>query len=205
MPWLQAVDGLAAVVLVPPVLLLWRWQARRGKEPDDLLKIAVGCAIFAAGTVWLAVGHMVANAAGKVPLLWALAFHFTYNVGYVYVAPIAPALYSRSAPASINAMMVSVYYLSIFGGSILSGRLGGLYERLPPTRFWLIHAAIVAAGGLVIWLCAPRLRHELRLLPQAQTPNTPLRIGILIDAANFWRASVEGPIRGSAPCTRTSP
>ena len=167
-PWLQAVDGLAAVVLVPPVLLLWRWQALRGKEPDDLAKIALGCVIFAAGTVWLAAGHLVTDVAGKVPLLWALAFHFTYNVGYVFLAPIAPALYSRTAPTSINAMMVSVYYLSIFAGSIISGRLGALYKRLPSSNFWLIHAAIVGTGGLLIWLCAPRLRRELRIVAPAR-------------------------------------
>jgi POT family proton-dependent oligopeptide transporter len=162
-PWLQAVDSLAAVALVPPVLMLWRWQARRGREPDDLAKIALGSAIFASGVVWLAAGQLVANTAGLVPLLWALAFHFTYNIGYVYVVPIAPALYSRTAPASINALMISVYYLSIFAGSVLSGRLGGLYEKVAPAIFWLIHAAIVAACGLLFWLCAPWLRRQLRL------------------------------------------
>jgi POT family proton-dependent oligopeptide transporter len=41
-----------------------------------------------------------------------------------------------------------VYYLSIFLGSVASGRLGGLYETLSPAAFWTLHAAIVGAGGV---------------------------------------------------------
>ena len=58
-------------------------------------------------------------------------------------------------------MMVGVYYLAMFAGSTISGRIGGLYERLPAARFWLLHAAIVAAGGALFLLLAPRLRREL--------------------------------------------
>jgi hypothetical protein len=32
-------------------------------------------------------------------------------------------------------MMIGIYYLSIFAGSTISGRLGGLYERLSSAQF----------------------------------------------------------------------
>ena len=92
-------------------------------------------------------------------------YHFLSAVGYLYFAPVAVALFSRTAPASVNAMMIGVYYLSIFVGSAISGRLGGLYERLSAAQFWLIHAAIVAAGGLLILLFTSRLRRELTPCP----------------------------------------
>jgi POT family proton-dependent oligopeptide transporter len=62
-------------------------------------------------------------------------------------------------------MMIGIYYLSIFAGSTISGRLGGLYERLSSAQFWLIHAAIVTAGGLLILLFTSRLRRELTPCP----------------------------------------
>jgi POT family proton-dependent oligopeptide transporter len=164
-PWLQAVDALAVVVLVAPLLRFWRWQATRASEPDDVTKLGVGCLLFGAAIAWLAGGQLVAQATGKVPLAWALAYHFLSAIGYLYVAPIAVALFSRSAPVSVNAMMIGTYYLSIFAGSTISGRLGGLYERLSSAEFWLLHAVIVAAGGLLILLFAARLRRELRPLP----------------------------------------
>jgi POT family proton-dependent oligopeptide transporter len=164
-PWLQAVDALGVVVLLPPMLQFWQWQASRSREPDDLTKLAIGCLLFGAAIAWLAAGPLAADATGKVPLVWALAYHFLSAVGYLYFAPVAVAVFSRTAPALINAMMIGVYYLSIFAGSIISGRLGGLYERLSSAQFWLIHAAIVVAGGLLILLFASRLRRELMPCP----------------------------------------
>jgi POT family proton-dependent oligopeptide transporter len=160
-PWLQAVDALSVVVLLPPLLKFWRWQASRATEPDDLTKLGIGCLLFGGAVVWLAAAGLAADAAGKVPLVWALAYHFLSSVGYLYFSPVAIALFSRTAPASINAMMIGVYSLAVFAGSIISGRLGGIYERLPAAQFWLIHAASVTAGGLLLLLFASRLRREL--------------------------------------------
>ena len=164
-PWLQAVDSLGVVVLLLPILQFWRWQASRSREPDDLKKLAIGCLLFGAAIAWLAASPLAADATGKVPLVWALAYHFLSAVGYLYFSPVAVAVFSRTAPASINAMMIGIYYLSIFAGSIISGRLGGLYERLSSTQFWLLHAAIVGAGGLLILVFASRLRRELMPCP----------------------------------------
>jgi POT family proton-dependent oligopeptide transporter len=160
-PWLQAVDSLGVIVLLLPLLRFWRWQNGRSIEPDDLTKLAIGCLLFGGAIAWLAGGQLAADSTGKVPLVWALAYHFLSAVGYLYFAPVAVAVFSRTAPASINAMMIGVYYLSIFAGSLISGRLGGLYERLSAAEFWLIHASCVAAGGVLILLFASRLRREL--------------------------------------------
>jgi POT family proton-dependent oligopeptide transporter len=160
-PWLQSVDALGVVVLMPPLLQFWRWQSARSREPNDMTKLAIGCLLFSLAIAWLAGGELVAGATGKVPLLWAVFYHIFSAVGYLYFAPVAVAVFSRTAPASVNAMMIGIYYLSIFAGSAISGRLGGLYERVSPAQFWLIHAAIVAAGGLLIVLFSSRLQREL--------------------------------------------
>jgi len=157
-PWLQALDGLAPVVLLAPTLALWRWQARRGAEPDDLTKLALGCLIFASACAWLALAPV---AHGRAPLLWAVAFHLLSNEGWLFFVPIALALWSRAAPAGVNGVMVGVYYLSTFMGSVVSGRLGGLYEVWSPQRFWSLHAGIVAAGGVIFLAVAPWLRRVL--------------------------------------------
>jgi POT family proton-dependent oligopeptide transporter len=57
---------------------------------------------------------------------------------------------SRAAPASVNAMMVGAYYLSIFVGGIVSGWLGRFYEILSPATFWLMHGLIVSAGAVLL-------------------------------------------------------
>ncbi len=160
-PWLQALDGIAPVVLMAPTLAWWRVQAARGTEPDDIAKLAIGCLIFAGGTAWLAAAPLVTPPGGRVPLLWAVAFHLLSNEGWLFFVPIALALFTRAAPARINATMIGVMTLATFVGSTVSGRLGGLYEGLDPGRFWLLHAAIVAAGGVIFLIAGPWLRREL--------------------------------------------
>jgi POT family proton-dependent oligopeptide transporter len=160
-PWLQSLDGLAPFILLPPLLLLWRWQARRGREPSEFGKIAIGCFIFGAATFWLAGAGWATNAAGRTPLIWAVVFHAVSNLGWLYFSPTVSALFSRAAPKSINATMMGVSTLSVFLGSVISGRLGGLYERLPASGFWALHAALVTTAGGLILLVGSRLRREL--------------------------------------------
>jgi POT family proton-dependent oligopeptide transporter len=148
-PWLQALDGLAPFICLPPMLMFWRWQAARGREPGEFTKAGIGCFIFAAGTMLLAVAGFDADASGRSPLLWAVAFHLTTNLGWLYFTPTMIAIITRSAPAQVSATLVGVGMLATFLGSLISGRIGGLYESLAPFQFWSLHAAIVATGGLI--------------------------------------------------------
>ena len=160
-PWLQAFDSLAVIMMAPVVLYAWRWMGRRGAAPDDFAKLAAGFGFFAVAMAWLAAAGVSANDAGKVPLAWALAFHILANIGYVCWAPTAVGLYARVAPAGLNAMMIGICYASTFFGSLICGRLGGLYEQWSATLFWLLHAALVAAGGVIVSLSAPWLRRQV--------------------------------------------
>ncbi len=160
-PWLQAIDGIAPVVLMAPTLAWWRNQAARGTEPDDVAKLAIGCLIFAGGTAWLAAAPLVTPPGGRVPLPWAIGFHLLSNEGWLFFVPIVVALFTRAAPARVSATMIGVMTLATFVGSIVSGRLGGLYETLDASRFWLLHAAIVGSAGLIFIVLGARLRREL--------------------------------------------
>jgi POT family proton-dependent oligopeptide transporter len=160
-PWLSSLDSLVPVLALPPLLMLWAWQARRGREPDELGKMAIGCFIFAAATFWLGLGQFAPDAHGRTPLLWAVAFHLVSNVGWLFVSPTSSAFYNRAAPAPVVATIMALALLSVSIGSLVSGRLGGLYEQLAPLQFWSIHAAITAAGGLAILAYGVLFRRRL--------------------------------------------
>ena len=157
-PWLQSLDGIAPFIWLPVFLGVWRWQAKRGREPGEFGKMAIGCVIFGASTLLLALATWFPGASGKASLLWAITFHMGSNIGWLYFSPITTALYSRAAPKSVNATMMGVNMLSVFLGSMISGRLGGLYEKLDPAQFWTLHAIIVCVGGAVILAIGSRMR-----------------------------------------------
>src|SRR3546814_12598862 len=40
--WFNSIDAFVSIIAVPPLVAWWRWQARRGREPGDIGKIAIG-------------------------------------------------------------------------------------------------------------------------------------------------------------------
>ncbi len=153
------------------MLWLWRRQALRRTEPGDLTKLAIGCLIFALACVWLGSSEL-ASGDRSVAIWWPLLFHIICAWGYLYVGPVALALVSRAAPLSVNAMMVGAYYVALFVGSVASGALGRLYEVLSPSGFWLLHAAIVAAGACLLILFRGRLARILDFTEETEVADT---------------------------------
>src|SRR5437867_5465145 len=47
-PWFQSINSVSSVLCVPLVFWIWRCQAMRRREPDDLAKIGIGAWITAA-------------------------------------------------------------------------------------------------------------------------------------------------------------
>jgi len=147
--WLQAVSAIVGITLAPVLIAYWNAQARRGTEPNALGKMAIGCALAALAYGWLALA-VVLSGADKVPLVWALGFHLVVQSGYLFVYPIGMALFSRAAPVAITSLMIGIYFLSVFAGSLLVGWVGQFYERMSVPAFWLLHAGAAGTAALII-------------------------------------------------------
>jgi len=53
-------------------------------------------------------------------------------------------------------------FMSLFVSNNLIGWIGGFYEKMRPVEFWAMHAAIAAAGGLLVVLFGRRLSRALQ-------------------------------------------
>ena len=164
-PWIQSLDGLAPLVCLPLVLAYWARLRAAGREPDELGKMARGCGLFALGLVWLAAAGLASGPDGRAPLAWVVVFHIISNLGWLYFAPSVNSLFSRVSPRSVNATMVGAAALSVTFASLISGRLGGTYETLDPSSFWLVHAGFVITGALIYLALARLWRDDMRLQP----------------------------------------
>lgn len=149
-PWLQSLDGLAPAFYGPLVIVLWRWQARRGTEPDLFVKSAIGCLIFAAATLLLASGPVFGGSSGRAPLWLPVLFHLVSNFGAVFYAPVVQAFYAARAPDRWRGTLLGVNALAVSAASLISGLMGGWYEAMSPSLFWTINAAIVGGAGLLV-------------------------------------------------------
>ena len=155
----NALDGLFCIVFVPPLVLWWRWQARRGREPDDLLKIALGYLITAIASALMVVPAMRIDSVGAtVGMVWPVLLFALNALGFLYYWPTLLALYSRAAPRVVNSTMMGVLFFSTFIGNVLSGTLAALWESISHARFFWLHAALAFVPFIAMLLVARPLR-----------------------------------------------
>ena len=57
-PWFQSINSVFSIVGVPLLFWIWRHQASRGREPDELGKIGIGAWISAASNLILVPGNL---------------------------------------------------------------------------------------------------------------------------------------------------
>lgn len=163
--WLVSVDSIVSVATIVLVVWFWRQWAKRFPEPDEMGKIVIGCFFGAVGILCLTAGSTIAAASGqKVAFGWLLAFHLLNDIGFANVLPVGLAFYARAAPRAMAGFVVGLYYLHLWAGNTLVGILGTFLDKMPAAQFWLLHATLVAAAGIVFLVVrmffGRLLRHE---------------------------------------------
>jgi proton-dependent oligopeptide transporter, POT family len=150
-PWYQSLNSLFSIVGVPLVFWIWRYQASRRREPDELAKIGIGAWMAAASNLIL-VAAIIAFGNAPIHPMWPFLYSALLGISFLYYWPTLLALVSRAAPAKMNATMMGLAFMSLFVANTIVGRIGGFYEKMTPAQFWAMHAAIGAMGGLLVVL-----------------------------------------------------
>ncbi len=149
--WVGIFDGAMTIVGVFIGNAIWKRSAERGREMSDLSKMAVGCAGIGLG--YLFIGGVALLPVAPI-LLW-LGFYLIVDLATVWMEAPPQAIITRSAPASTQATMISVFKLASALAYFLLGWLGRFYEPLGPALYWTL-TAVLPIGGLVFVLVARR-------------------------------------------------
>jgi POT family proton-dependent oligopeptide transporter len=137
---------------VPLLNIVWATQARRGREPTSLQKMAIGCVVL--GTGFLV---MIAASNGMAPgaqshVMWLVVSSAIFTVGEIYLSPVGLSFVTKVAPARMVSMMMGVWYLSSFVGNYMTGYIGTFYEKMPRAEYFLMLAAIAVVAGLLLFV-----------------------------------------------------
>jgi POT family proton-dependent oligopeptide transporter len=172
--WLQSVDAIVSAVTMVLVIGFWRWWATRRREPDDLMKIALGSLLSAGAPALLMIAAgMIAATHTKISFAWSIAYSLVNDFGFANILPVGLALYSRSAPHKLEGLVVGIYYLQLFAGNIFVGWLAGLQDVLPGVSFWGLHAILVAAAGVLMLVVRAFFGHLLTFEDDQDTQDAP--------------------------------
>ena len=160
-PWYLSINSVFSILGVPVLFWLWRRQARRHREPNELSKIGIGAWIAAASNLILVAAILAYNGAPIHPI-WPFLYSAGLGISFLYYWPTLLALVSRTAPARVNASLMGFAFMSLFASNTLIGWIGGFYEKMQPAEFWAMHAAIATGGGLIVLSFGRRLSRALR-------------------------------------------
>jgi POT family proton-dependent oligopeptide transporter len=147
--WFQAFNPFMIFAFTPLVVALWARQARRGREPATLTKMALGCLgvtvanLIMAAAAWHAGGD-------KASWLWLLGYFVVITLGELYISPIGLSLVSKLAPAKMLSMMMGVWLATSFTGNFIAGWLGTFWSAMEKPSFFLMIATIAALAGATI-------------------------------------------------------
>ncbi len=150
--WLITLDAIVSVSFLAIVALFYRWYGTKWREPDELTKIIIGSAFSIGGMLCLYAAAATQGPGQKIGLFWPVCFHVVNSIAFAHILPVSLALFARIAPRQIAATVVGMYSMSFFLANALVGWIGGKFQTMPTTTFWLLHAALAAGAGLVFVL-----------------------------------------------------
>ncbi len=172
--WLQAVDAVVSTATMAGSIVFWRWWALRRREPDELMKMALGSLLAAGGPALIVIAAtLVDSTHEKVSFVWTLGYTIVNDLGFANILPVGLALYSRVAPQRLEGLVIGVYYLHLFLGNIFVGWLAGFLETMPGREFWALHAGLVVCAGLLLLAC--RQVFGKLLAPEESPPSAAAR------------------------------
>ena len=162
--WLITLDAVVSVSFLAIVAAFYRWWKTKWAEPDELTKIIIGSIFSVGGMACLYLAAATTAPDEKIGLFWPVMFHIVNSIGFAHMLPVSPALFARLAPRQINATVIGLYYLAFFAGNSMVGYVGGWFETMPVTQFWLIHMGFAATAGVIFLLfkllLAPKLMRD---------------------------------------------
>jgi proton-dependent oligopeptide transporter, POT family len=161
--WFGSIDPLISMLAVPLLLPYWRSQAMRGREPNEISKIAIGASMTCVANLLLVAGCAWWH---PVPAIVPVLYDVLLGVAFLFYWPTLLAFVSREAPPRIRATMMGTVFLTLFLSYSLLGWLGSFYERMTPLQFWAMHAAIAGTGAVLVLLLRRPLDSAFAATPQ---------------------------------------
>lgn len=149
--WFQSLNPAFIFLLTPLITALWSWQSRRGSEPSAVSKMSIGCFLLAAGFLVMVPAAVEHSSTGiPVSMIWLVLFTLLATVGELFLSPVGLSLVTKLAPVRIVSMMMGIWFLSAFGGNLLSGYLGHYWNLMAKTTFFFMIAGVAVVAGLAI-------------------------------------------------------
>jgi POT family proton-dependent oligopeptide transporter len=153
--WFQSVNAGLILVLSPLFAALWSRLARRGRDPRQPVKIALGLAFLALGYLFMVwAGLIAADGVTKAPMLLVVATYFWHTVGELCLSPTGLSYVTKAAPVRWASLLMGVWFVSSFIANLAGGMVAAQVEAIERGTFTLPWHLGGQAGFFLLFVVA---------------------------------------------------
>lgn len=137
--WFQSVGALLVILLAPVFAALWSILDRRGINPSQPMKIAIGLFLLGGGYLFMVAGSIGTTPTARASMFWLLATYFMHTLGELCISPTGLAFVTRVAPARFISLLMGLSFLSNALANWAGGRVAGKIEKIESGQlemFW---------------------------------------------------------------------
>jgi POT family proton-dependent oligopeptide transporter len=158
----EVFEPLAVILLSPVLVALWMWLARRGAEPSTPVKMlmGVGCVAFAFSL--LSYAAFTGGDHGRVSAQWLIWANLLLGLGEIALSPMGLSLVNMIAPPRSRGLLMGGWFASLATGGYLAGYIGGYWERMPHSQFFLMVVGILVVTAVPLSLLTPQIKRTIK-------------------------------------------
>ncbi|MFN0135409.1 MAG: peptide MFS transporter [Phycisphaerae bacterium] len=170
--WFQSVNAGLIFLLAPLFAWIWVSLGKRGMNPSQPMKIALGLIFLGIGYIFMVVaGQITVGGAAKASMFFILATYFWHTVGELCLSPTGLSYVTKAAPARFVSLLMGIWFVSSFianlGGGIIASYVEeiekGNWQPLPmkfggQADFFAIFVVTSIGAGVVVLVMTPLLK-----------------------------------------------
>ncbi|MGW6689422.1 peptide MFS transporter [Streptomyces sp. NPDC054961] len=149
--WYQSLNPLFVMALAPVFAWLWLWLAHRNKEPNTIVKFAMGLVLIGASFFVFIVPMNMAGDGTKVSPMWLVSIYMIQTIGELCLSPVGLSLTTKMAPQKYASQMMGVWFLAVTAGDCVTGLLSIGGVDLNGTGVIALEATAAVVAGLAIY------------------------------------------------------
>ena len=163
----QSINPGMILALTPVINRYWKYQSETNREPDQVMKMAIGCCLLGLANVLLAFAstNLPTGAVAEADLppgmklnqFWIWLYFLVATAGELYVSPVGLSFVTTAAPKEIVGFACGCWFLSSFFGNYLAGEIGSLYASAKPFAFWSAVGVLSVSVGVALALARNKI------------------------------------------------
>jgi POT family proton-dependent oligopeptide transporter len=157
----RSIEPLAVIFGSAGAVALWSWMRRQHIEPSTPSKMLLGIVWVAAAFGLMALAAFAGGDTGRVSPAWLVAAYVMIATGEVFLSPMGLSLVNRVAPPRSRGLMMGGWFFSLSAGGYLSGYIGGYWNTMPHSRFFLLVVTLLTIAAVCLALATRRIRRVL--------------------------------------------